>query len=188
MSPLSWRDRIPLVNSALLGALFVLIPTQIAPVYVLSMLMLGLWIVDGHLRDKWHALRGNPVFWVFQAFFWWVVIALAWTDDMAAGRGMVTRHLFFMLAAVYFTVARREHAHRYLLAFAISVLVCEPPTTGCRSTTTRSGLPGCGRKRIRSRPPRSSTASCSAPSWRSPATSVPAGRSPAGVHDAWPGR
>ncbi|MDL2338482.1 MAG: O-antigen ligase family protein [Pseudomonadota bacterium] len=121
----SLRSRIPVVNSALLAVLFFLVPTQIAPAYVLSAVMLGLWLVEGRLPDKWQSLRSNPVFWIFQAYFWWFVVSLAWTDDLAAGGGMVSRHLFFLLSAMYFTVARREHTSRYLVAFAAGVLLCE---------------------------------------------------------------
>ncbi|MFM9915728.1 MAG: O-antigen ligase family protein [Rhizobacter sp.] len=125
MNVRAWRERIPAVNSALLAALFFLVPTQIAPAYVLSAVMLALWVIDGRMKVKWQSLRSNPVFWIFQAYFVWFVVSLAWTDDMVAGRSMVSRHLFFLLAALYFTVARREHTSRYLVAFAMGVLMCE---------------------------------------------------------------
>ena len=124
-----WRDRLATINSGLLVALFFLVPTQIAPAWVLTGLMLVFWLIEGRWQQKWQALRGNPVFWVFQAYFWWVVVSLLWTADMRAGWHMVSRYLFFMLAALYFTVARREHTHRYLLAFAISVVLCEALAT-----------------------------------------------------------
>lgn len=125
MSLQAWRARIPAVNSALLAVLFFLIPTQVAPAYILSAVMLALWVVDGRWHEKWSALRANPVFWIFQAYFAWYVVSLAWTDDLAAGGGMVSRQLFFLLAALYFTVARREHTGRYLVAFMAGVLACE---------------------------------------------------------------
>lgn len=125
MSEAGWRDRIAATNSALLAALFFLLPTQIAPAYIVTAVMLLLWLAEGRFHAKWLALRDNPVFWVFFAYFAWVVVALAWTEDTAAGRGMVSRYLFFLLAAVYFTVARREHARRYLIAFALGVATCE---------------------------------------------------------------
>ncbi len=122
---IAWRDRLAAVNSGLLTALFFLIPTQITPAWVLTGLMLVFWLIEGRWSEKWTALRSNPVFWVFQAYFWWVVVSLLWTSNMAEGRGMVSRYLFFMLSAVYFTVVRREHTQRYLLAFAVSVVLCE---------------------------------------------------------------
>ena len=125
MSSLLRRDRIATLNSGLLTALFFLIPTQIAPAWILTGLMLVLWLIEGGWQQKWQALRSNPVFWVFQAYFWWVVVSMLWTSDMAEGRNMVSRYLFFLLAAVYFTVARREHTERYLVAFALSVVLCE---------------------------------------------------------------
>ena len=95
------------------------------PVGQRAAVMLALWVVDGRWHQKWSALRANPVFWIFQAYFCWYVVSLAWTADMTAGASMVTRHLFFPLAALYFTVVRREHTQRYLMAFAAGVLMCE---------------------------------------------------------------
>lgn len=120
-----WRGRWASVNSALLVALFFLIPTQVAPAHVLTGLMLVFWLIDGQWQQKWHALRGNPVFWLFQAYFWWLVVSLLWTDDLHRGWSMVSRYLVFLLSALYFTVARREHTGRYLAAFAIGVVLCE---------------------------------------------------------------
>lgn len=121
----AWRDRLAHVNSALLAALFFLIPTQIAAVHVLTAVILILWLVEGRWPEKWQALRSNPVFWVFQAYFWWVVVSLLWTTQMAEGRRMVSSYLFFLLSALYFTVVRREHTGRYLAAFAAGVVMCE---------------------------------------------------------------
>ena len=65
------------------------------------------------------------MFWIFQAYFWWIVASLAWTADLAVGRSMVSRHVVFLLAGVYFTVAQPEHRRRYLVAFSAGVLACE---------------------------------------------------------------
>jgi O-antigen ligase len=125
MNATSWRARIPAVNSALLAVLFFLVPTKISLAYAVSSVMLMLWIAEGQWRGKWTALRSNPVFLIFQAYFLLYVVSLAWTADLDAGRSMVMRHLLFVLAAVYFTTARREHITRYLAAFALGVLLCE---------------------------------------------------------------
>lgn len=96
MTTTMWRDRLTAVNSGLLAALFFLIPMQIAPAYILTGLMLMFWLIEGRWLEKWQALRSNPVFWVYQAYFWWVVVSLLWTADVAAGWDMVSRHLFFL--------------------------------------------------------------------------------------------
>lgn len=129
MSTLLWRDRLVAINAGLLTALFFLIPTQVAPAWILTGLMLVLWLIEGRWQQKWQALRSNPVFWIFQAYFWWVVVSTLWTSDMAEGRNMVSRYLVFLLAVVYFTVARREHTERYLVAFALGVVLCEALAT-----------------------------------------------------------
>ena len=125
MTTIPWRDRVAAVNSGLLTALFFLLPTQIAPAYVLTTVMLVLWLVEGRFAEKWRVLLPNPVFWLCQALFWWFAISLLWTENRAAGIDMVMRYLFFALSAVYFTVARPEHAMRYLIAFGAGVAMCE---------------------------------------------------------------
>ncbi len=120
-----WRGRIPAINSVLLAILFFLVPTKIAPAYAVSALMLVLWAAEGRWSDKWQALRGNAAFWILQSYFWLFVVSLAWSDNQAAGRTLATRYLLFLMAAVYFTVAKREHTTRYLAAFAAGVVMCE---------------------------------------------------------------
>lgn len=119
------RERLSAINSGLLAVLFFLIPTEIAPAYVLSAVMLLLWAVEGRWSAKWQLLRSNRVFWIFQAFFWWHVVSMAWTDNWVEGRHMLSRHAFFLLSGLYFTVARREHTARYIGAFAFGVFLCE---------------------------------------------------------------
>jgi len=119
------RTHVPEVNSWLLAGLFFVVPTTIAPAYWLMLLILVLWVVEGGFAQKWLALRGNSVFWVFQAYFWMFPLALLWTEDLSDGRRMVSRGLFFLLSPVLLTVARPEHRWRYLGAFLVGVTMCE---------------------------------------------------------------
>lgn len=123
--PRGWRAQIPAINSALLASIFFLVPTKIALAYALSVVMLVLWIAEGDWESKWFTLRANPVFWILQTYFWLFVLSLAWTSDQSSGRTMATRYVLFVVAAIYFTVARREHTSRYLAAFAAGVVMCE---------------------------------------------------------------
>jgi len=119
------RERLSRVNSWLLAGLFFVVPTTIAPAYWLMLLILVLWLLQGGFAQKWLALRGNSVFWVFQAYFWMFPLALLWTEDLSDGRRMVSRALFFLLSPVLLTVARPEQRWRYLGAFLIGVTMCE---------------------------------------------------------------
>jgi O-antigen ligase len=119
------RDRIPAINSWLLAAAFFALPTKIAPVYLLSLVMLLLWLIEGHFAEKWRMMRGNPVFWFCQAFFWTVVLSLLWTEHMDGGIRMVRRYLLLFFFGLYLTVARTEHRWRYIGAFLAGVLMSE---------------------------------------------------------------
>lgn len=125
MSPASFRERIPGINSWLLAALFFLIPIKVAPAYVLTAVMLGLWIVEGRYAEKWQSIRSHRPSWIFHGFFWVMAASLLWTDNWEEGRRNVLRYTFVGLAPMFFCVARREHAARYVLAFLAGLLLCE---------------------------------------------------------------
>jgi O-antigen ligase len=120
-----FRERIPYVNSWLLTALFFMIPIQVAPAYILSALMLVLWLIEGRFREKLGILRAEPMAWIFAAYYGVFLLSLLWTADMAWGWRMVNKQNFFLLFLLYFTVARREHVARYLTAFLLSIAMCE---------------------------------------------------------------
>lgn len=65
-------------------------------------------MIEGDFANKWQRLRREPLFWIFQAFFWVFVLSLLWTDDMAAGKRMVGRYGFFLLSGLYLTIARPD--------------------------------------------------------------------------------
>lgn len=120
-----FRERIPYVNSWLLAALFFMIPIQVAPAYILSALMLLLWMIEGRFGEKLHAFRAEPLVWIFAAYYGVFLLSMLWTSDTAWGWRMVSRQNFFLLFPLYFTVARREHVPRYLTAFLLSIGLCE---------------------------------------------------------------
>jgi O-antigen ligase len=121
----NFAARIPDANSWLLAALFFLIPIQVAPAYVLSAIMLLLWVAEGRFDDKWRLLRAEPLAWLCAAYYGVFLLSLLWTTDLSWGWRMVQRQNVFLLFLLYFTVARREHFGRYLAAFLLSIAVCE---------------------------------------------------------------
>jgi O-antigen ligase len=121
----SFRSRIPEINSWLLTALFFLIPTQIAPVYVLTVLMLLLWVIEGRFTEKLRTLRAEPLTWIFVAYYGVYLLSMLWTTDTTWGWRMVGKQTFFLLFPLYFTVARRDHLARYVGAFLLGIALCE---------------------------------------------------------------
>ena len=125
MSLTQLRERIPLVNSWLLAAIFFCIPVQVAPAYVLSAVMLLLWLVEGSLRSKLRELAGEPLVWIVLGCYGVLLLSLLWSDDRSWGWQMMQRHRFLLLFPLYFSVARREHFGRYVGAFLVSIALCE---------------------------------------------------------------
>jgi O-antigen ligase len=121
----SFRARIPDINSWLLTALFFLIPTQIAPAYVLTVLMLLLWILEGRFAEKLRTFRDEPLAWIFVAYYGVYLLSMLWTADTTWGWRMVGKQTFFLLFPLYFTIARREHLARYISAFMVGIATCE---------------------------------------------------------------
>lgn len=125
MSLEALRGRIAPVNSWLLAAVFFCIPIQVAPAYLLSALMLALWIVEGRFGPKLRALAAEPLVWIFLAYWGVLLVSMLWTEDTDWGWRMVRRQNFFLLFLLYFSVARREHFDRYVAAFLASIALCE---------------------------------------------------------------
>lgn len=121
----NFRRSIPDINSWLFAALFFCIPIKVAPAYNISALILVLWLIEGDFKKKWQQLKGNSIFWIFQAYFWIFVLSLLWTENFKEGQRMVLRNTFFLLSPVFLTVARKEHFDRYIHAFLASIAMCE---------------------------------------------------------------
>ncbi len=119
------QSRIPEINSALFIAVFFFLPMHVAPAYSLTCLMLLLCLAEGGYKEKWQKLKSNPLFWIFQAFFWMFVLSLLWTEDLDAGFKMVGRYAFFLLSPVYILVARRELLERCISSFLAGCAVSE---------------------------------------------------------------
>lgn len=113
------------VNSWLLAAVFFCIPLPVAPGYVLSAVMLAVWILDGRIPGKLRALAVEPLVWVFVGYHLTLLASMLWTEDTAWGWRMVRRQNFFLLFPLYLSVARREHFGRYVGAFLLAMAMCE---------------------------------------------------------------
>lgn len=125
MNVTGFRDRIPAINSWLLAGVFFSIPLTVAPAYWLSGLILIFWLVEGRYTEKLRVLAAEPLVWLFAAYYAVFAISLLWTEDLEWGRRMTGRQGFFLLFALYFSVARREHFGRYVSAFLLSIALCE---------------------------------------------------------------
>lgn len=125
-SPLTtFRSRIPTLNGWLFASLFFFLPSHVAPAYSISGLILLLSLFEGRFAEKWAGLKADPLFWIFQAFFWITPLSLLWTSDLATGQRMVGRYAFFLLSPLYLTIARRELAPRCIAFFLAGCAMTE---------------------------------------------------------------
>ena len=123
--PARLRAALPSINAALFASLFFFLPGHVAPAYTLTGLILVVTLLEGDLAAKWTQLRGDPLFWIFQAFFWIVPFSLLWTEDTQSGLKMAGRYGFFLLSPLYLTVARRELAPRCIAVFLAGCAMSE---------------------------------------------------------------
>lgn len=112
-------------RSWLLASIFFCIPLSIAPAYILTGVLLVLTLIEGQYKEKLQLLRGEPLVWIFVAYFFVFVLSLLWTEEMQWGLRMVRRQMFFLLFPLYLLAARREHLVRYISAFLLSIGLCE---------------------------------------------------------------
>lgn len=119
------RSRVPATNGVLFASLFFFLPAHVAPAYSISGLILVFTLVEGRLAEKWAQLKDDPLFWIFQAFFWITPLSLLWTDDLQAGLRMVGRYAFFLISPLYLLIARRSLAPRCIGAFLAGCLCAE---------------------------------------------------------------
>jgi O-antigen ligase len=124
----SFRSKIGTLNSWLFASLFFFIPIKISPAYLVTVVILLLSLLEGDWSRKWRLLRQEPLFWIFQAFFWVFALSLLWTSDLDTGLDTVFGHYaFFLLSGFYLTIARPELASRcmgfFLAACAFTELL-----------------------------------------------------------------
>ncbi|MDY0385355.1 O-antigen ligase family protein [Trichlorobacter sp.] len=120
-----FKIKIPFINSYLLAAVFFFIPIKIGPAYILSGLMLLLWLLEGNLRDKWESLCRHPLTWIFWLYFLLPFISLLWSSDLEWGLKMAKRGIFFLLFPLFVSVTRKEHIKLYISSFIASVGMTE---------------------------------------------------------------
>lgn len=101
-----FKSKIKEINAWLFASIFFFLPMHVAPAYAVTCLILVLSLIEGDFAKKWETLRREPLFWIFQAFFWVFALSLLWTSDMTEGRRTVGHYGFFLLSGLYLTIAR----------------------------------------------------------------------------------
>ncbi len=104
-------------------ATFALLPFSAKLANVTALLVLVLWLVEGGLKEKWAAIRSNPVAFIPILYFLILCVGLLWTSDLDWGLHIIKKARRFLLIPVFLSVASRNPwvFRRGLYAFLGSV-------------------------------------------------------------------
>jgi len=72
---------------------------------VTALLVLVLWLAEGGLKEKWGAIRSNPVAFIPILYFLVLCIGLLWTSDLDWGLHIIKKSRRFLLIPVFISVA-----------------------------------------------------------------------------------
>lgn len=121
----AWRARAGQACVLLFPALFFFLPNHVAPAYVIALLILALWCVEGDFARKWAELRQDSRFWIFLALYAYLLLGMAWTEDGHEGKRALGRYFLFAVSPLLLSVGRRVSPLRCISVFLAGMLVCE---------------------------------------------------------------
>jgi len=93
-------------------------------VYVLSGLLLLVWLAEGGIAEKIKNILRSRVCLAFLAYYLVFLLAMLWTEDATTGWRMVERQKPFLLFLLYWSSAEPEYRERYISAFIAGLIVC----------------------------------------------------------------
>jgi O-antigen ligase len=108
----------------LLSAICFALPMKASFVYVLSGLLLLVWLAEGGIAEKIKNILRSRVCLAFLAYYLVFLLAMLWTEDATTGWRMVERQKPFLLFLLYWSSAEPEYRERYISAFIAGLIVC----------------------------------------------------------------
>jgi O-antigen ligase len=121
----AWQARAGQACAVLFPVLFFFLPNHVAPAYSLTLVMLVLWCIEGDFARKWAELRQDSLFWIFLALYAYLLLGMAWTEDVREGKRALGRYLLFAVSPLFLSVGRRVSPRRCISIFLAGMLVCE---------------------------------------------------------------
>lgn len=101
-----------------------MLPMKASFVYVLSALLLLVWILEGGFSEKLRNILRSKLCWAFFSYFLIFVIGMLWTDDVTSGWAMVRRQIPLLLFLLYWSSAESKFRENYITAFIAGLSVC----------------------------------------------------------------
>lgn len=119
----SMRQRLEPINHWLVIMLAFCLPLSTTAVTIITVLLLGSWLVQGDFRDKWRQITGSPVCLALLGFTAVLLAGLVWSQHLRTGLEVVEQHSKLLLLPVFLTIVRRDNRWPYLWAFVAGVTV-----------------------------------------------------------------
>ncbi len=107
-------------------ALALAIPLSIAAYTAFSALLLILWIVEGNWNIKWELIKNQPFFKAFGLFYFFLVLSLMWSDNLALGLEYLRKYYFaVLLLPILYTSIDRQRIPQIFSAFLYAMIFSE---------------------------------------------------------------
>lgn len=108
----------------LLGAICFVLPMKASFIYILSALLVLVWIAEGGWLEKFREVLSSKLCIACIAYYGVFVLGMLWTEDTAAGWKMVDRQTPFLLFLFFWSSAEGRYRERYIAAFLAGLCVC----------------------------------------------------------------
>ncbi len=108
----------------LLSAICFVLPMRVSFIYILSFILLIVWIAEGGLRNKIKEVSQSRLCRAFAAYYCVFIIGMIWTSNVPAGWQMVDRQTPFLLFLLYWSCVDPRFRERYVQAFIAGATVC----------------------------------------------------------------
>lgn len=100
------------------------LPMRASFIYVFSALLLLIWVVEGHWREKISEIFRSRLCLAFLVYYSVFILAMLWTENTAEGWQMVDRQTPVLLFLLFWSSADPRYRERYISAFLAGLCVC----------------------------------------------------------------
>lgn len=102
------------------------IPLSIAAYNLFAVSLFILWIIEGNFKAKWKMIVEQPFFKALWIFYFFMVLSLAWTENIGQGLEYLRKFYFLiLLLPILYTSIDRNRLPQILNAFLAAMVISE---------------------------------------------------------------
>jgi len=101
------------------------LPLSRAGVVLISVLLIVLWLLEGHFRRKYFLLSKSKIIMAIALFILYNVISFFWSDNLNNAFEYVKKYWYFFPMLVIFTSIKKEYIPKTISAFILGMFVSE---------------------------------------------------------------